>query len=94
MLPLSPVAWVVCGALAGWAAARLIGFDRPLGRVAAAAAAPVIGVLGGLLGGGLLWLFGAQVHQFGILGSALAAVFGAVLLLWLVRTIAGVGRPR
>lgn len=94
MLPLSLAWWVAGGALAGWAGARLIGFTWPIGRTAATVATPVVGVLGGLLGGGLLRLFGAQVHYFGVLNSILAAVFGTVLLLWFVRTTTGLGRPR
>jgi uncharacterized membrane protein YeaQ/YmgE (transglycosylase-associated protein family) len=76
------IVWIVIGGLAGALADRLIQGDKLgiLGNI-------VIGIVGSLIGGGILGLFG--IGGEGILWTFLTAFLGAVLLLWLLNAITG-----
>lgn len=67
------VAWVIFGGLAGWIASIIVGKNSQMGIVANI----VVGIIGALIGG---WLLPNDADTFD-LGSFVAAVIGAVLLL-------------
>lgn len=76
------ISWIVFGALAGWIASLLTGTrEGLLGSI-------VVGILGAFIGGFLLRLFGIGVTagSFSLVGL-LAAVIGAVILLWIMRSL-------
>lgn len=77
--------WIVLGGLAGWIASKVMSTDRQMG----VGLNIVVGIAGGLLGGFLLTLFGVDVAGGGLIFSMLTAIFGASLLLWLVRLVTG-----
>ena len=79
--------WVVIGAFAGWAASRLMKFDLPVRMITEMLICTVVGILGALLGGALLWLFGANIAKFGLLNNVLVAVIGGCMLLWALRKV-------
>ena len=70
------VAWVVFGGLAGWIASMIVGKNAEMGVLANI----VVGIIGALIGG---WLLPNDANTFD-LGSFLAAIVGAVVLLVLV----------
>ena len=79
--------WVLIGAVAGWAATRLMKFSLPVRMITEILLCTALGVLGALLGGSLLWLFGAKIAKFGLLNNLLVAIVGASMLLWVLRKI-------
>jgi uncharacterized membrane protein YeaQ/YmgE (transglycosylase-associated protein family) len=72
--------WVVFGAMAGWVTSILMNRDAKMGAVASI----VIGIVGAIIGGFLMNLFGAGGVTGFNLYSLLVAVLGAVVLLFLV----------
>lgn len=78
--------WVVFGGLAGWVASLLLGKDSQLGLVGNI----VVGIIGAFIGG---VLFPNDADRFD-LGSFVAAVVGAVILLAVVSLITRGTKPR
>lgn len=74
------IAFIVIGLVAGWIASELMR-GRGLGIVGDI----VIGIIGALIGGNIFALFG--VSTAGFWSSLLAAVVGAVILLFLISLI-------
>jgi len=74
---LSIILTIIIGAVAGWLAGLIFkgkGFGLLINIL--------VGIVGGWLGG---WLFGKLgISSMGIIGSLVAAVVGAVLLLWII----------
>ena len=72
--------WIIFGALAGWIASIVMGKNKQMGAIANI----IVGILGALIGGYLMNLFGAP----GVTGfnftSLLVAIVGAVVLLFVV----------
>lgn len=72
--------WIIFGALAGWIASIIMGRNKQMGAIANI----VVGIIGAFIGGWIMNFFGAQ----GVTGfdfrSFLVAVFGAVVLLFVV----------
>ncbi|WP_024795858.1 GlsB/YeaQ/YmgE family stress response membrane protein [Tomitella biformata] len=79
--------WVLIGAFAGWAASRLMKFQLRVRMITEMLICTAVGVLGAVLGGTLLWLFGANITRFGLLNNVLVAIIGACMLLWALRKI-------
>jgi uncharacterized membrane protein YeaQ/YmgE (transglycosylase-associated protein family) len=78
------IAWIVFGALAGWAAAKLAGDDRVEGCLTNI----VIGIGGAVIGAGVYQLATGRKWDFGFNVSSFAvAVVGAIVLLVLLRLI-------
>ncbi|WP_223396837.1 GlsB/YeaQ/YmgE family stress response membrane protein [Nocardioides rotundus] len=77
------IAWIVLGGLAGWLASKFMGTDEQQGLLLNI----VVGVVGALLGGWLLGLFGVDVGGAGLIFSFLTAVLGAVVLLFVVKLV-------
>jgi uncharacterized membrane protein YeaQ/YmgE (transglycosylase-associated protein family) len=82
--------WIIVGLVAGLIAGRAI-FGPGLGIFAAL----VIGILGAILGNLLAGFFGISVSVAGIpiLSQIIIAIFGALILLVILRLL-GVGRRR
>lgn len=84
------IGWIVLGGIAGWIASKIMGTDAQQGI----GMNIVVGIVGGLLGGFLLSLFGVDVAGGGLIFSMLTAIIGAVILLWIVKMVTGRGRTR
>lgn len=82
MLGLGIIGWIVIGGLAGWIGSKIMGTDEQQGIVMNV----VVGVIGGLIGGFILSIF-FDVHNAGWLFSFLTCLFGAVILLWVVKKV-------
>ncbi len=82
---MSIILWIVLGAIAGWLASlitRTNSSQSIFGDI-------VVGILGALLGGFVMSLFGqAGVSGFNVY-SVIVAVLGAVLLLWILGAVRG-----
>ncbi len=75
--------WIVLGFLAGWIASVVMKTDSSQGTIMDI----VLGVVGAVVGGFVMNLFGAPgVTGFNIY-SILVAAFGAVVLIWLGRSL-------
>lgn len=77
------ILWIILGGLAGWIASMLMKTDREQGTIADI----VIGIIGAVIGGFVMGLFG----QSGVTGfnlySLVVAIIGAVVLIWIGRLI-------
>lgn len=74
------IGWLVVGALAGWIASLIMKRGRQMGLLANI----VVGVVGALIGGFVLQLFGVDGITGFNLWSILVAVIGACILLFIV----------
>lgn len=77
------ILWIIFGAIAGFAASHIMGSgDGLMWDI-------IIGIVGAVLGGWIMSLLG----QGGVSGfnlySFLVAIFGAVVLIWIVRAFRG-----
>lgn len=77
--------WILLGAVAGWVASMIMGKDHKMGALANI----VVGIIGAFLGGWLLDVLGiaAMNAQEVSLANLLSAIFGAVVLLFIVRLV-------
>ena len=76
----SLIYWVIVGLIAGWAAGKIMrggGYGTVMDIV--------LGVVGAVIGGRLLGLFG--IYAGGLIGTIIVAIIGAVFLIWLSRMI-------
>ncbi len=79
------ISWIVIGGLAGWIASLIMKTDQSMGL----GTNVVVGIIGGLLGGFIMSLFGsAGVTGFNV-WSLLVATIGAVVLLAIVKAVRG-----
>jgi len=75
--------WIIVGCIAGWLTGKILkgegyGFFMDI----------VVGIAGAIAGGFLLGLVG--IHgSGGVVPTVLVSVFGAVVLTWLLRALAG-----
>ncbi|HKL79229.1 MAG TPA: GlsB/YeaQ/YmgE family stress response membrane protein [Mobilitalea sp.] len=79
------ISWLVVGALAGWLASMIMGKNSKMGWFENIAA----GIVGALLGGFILGLFGIGGVSGFNLYSILVAMGGACLLLFIINKIKG-----
>lgn len=79
------IGWIVLGGIAGWIASKIMRTDAQMGI----GLNIVVGIVGGLLGGFLLTAIGVDVAGGGLIFSMLTAIFGASLLLGIVRMATG-----
>lgn len=74
------ILWIILGAIAGWIAGQVMkggGFGL-LGNIG-------VGIVGSFIGG---WLFDLlDISAGGFIGSLVAAVIGAIILLYVVRLV-------
>lgn len=77
------IAWIVLGGIAGWIATIIMGTNAQHGI----AYNIVMGIIGALVGGFIVGLFGVDgISGFNIT-SLLVAVLGAALVIWATRKI-------
>jgi uncharacterized membrane protein YeaQ/YmgE (transglycosylase-associated protein family) len=75
------IAWIVVGGLAGWLASIIMRTDAEMGI----GSNIVVGILGALIGGWVVTLFGGPAVSGFNVTSFLVAVLGSVILLGIVR---------
>jgi uncharacterized membrane protein YeaQ/YmgE (transglycosylase-associated protein family) len=77
------IAWIIIGGLAGWVASKIMKTDAQQGIILNI----VVGIVGALLGGFLLGLFGMDMEGAGLIASFLTALLSAVVLLFVVKAV-------
>lgn len=78
------LSWIIVGALAGWIASMIMKTDASMGALANI----VVGIIGALIGGWVVGLFGVDVMDGAIrIESILTAILGAVILLAIVKAV-------
>lgn len=77
------LAWLILGALAGWLASMVMNTDEQQGAIANI----VVGILGAVIGGYVFNLFGGESVTGLNLYSVFVAFVGAVILLFLYKTV-------
>ncbi len=77
------LSWIVFGAIVGWIASALAGTNAQQG----AAMNVVVGIVGAVMGGWIMSYIGQTPITGFNLYSLLVAVFGAVVLIGIVKTI-------
>ena len=77
------IGWIIIGGLAGWVASKIMNTDAQQGIILNI----VVGIIGALLGGWLLGLFGMDMEGSGLIASFLTALLGAVVLLFVVKAV-------
>ncbi|MGW0037626.1 GlsB/YeaQ/YmgE family stress response membrane protein [Gordonia sp. NPDC003376] len=88
MLGLGFLGWIIIGGLAGWIGSKIMKTDDQMGLLLNI----VVGVVGGLIGGWLLSLFGVDVKGGGLIFSFVTCLAGACILLWIVGLVRGRSR--
>ena len=81
------ISWIIFGALAGWVASMIAGDNARQGWLGNI----IVGIVGAFIGGLLLAaLLGGGTFTLGwSIGSFVAAVIGAVILLFIIRLFRG-----
>ncbi len=87
---MSILAWIVLGALAGWIASMIMKTNDEQGAIANI----IVGIIGALIGGFLVNLFGAEGVTGLNLYSLLVAIGGSVVLLAVYRALKGYSSDR
>lgn len=77
------IGWIILGGLAGLVANWLMHEEGGLLKNI------LLGVIGGVVGGGIMQMFGGSSVSGFNLYSFVVAVLGAILLIWLVRLFTG-----
>ncbi len=83
------IVWIIIGAIAGWLASKVMSTSSSQSLVEDI----VVGIIGGFLGGFVLNLLdiGGEVSGLNI-GSLVVAFIGAVLLLFILKTVRGTAK--
>jgi len=81
---MSLIVWIIFGGIAGWVASMIAGTNKQQGAIMNI----VVGIIGAFLGGLLMSFFGKSGVTGFNLYSALVAIVGAVILLFLYRSLA------
>lgn len=84
MLSLGFLGWIIIGGLAGWIGSKIMGTDEQQGLLLNI----VVGIVGGLIGGMVLGLV-FDVESGGWFFSFLTCLLGSVILLAIVKAVAG-----
>lgn len=81
---LSIIVWIIVGALAGWIASMIMKTDASMGALANI----VVGIIGALIGGWVVGLFGIDVADGALrIESILTAILGACILLAILKAV-------
>jgi uncharacterized membrane protein YeaQ/YmgE (transglycosylase-associated protein family) len=80
---MSIIAWLVFGGIIGWIASMIAGTDRQQGIVMNI----IVGIVGAIIGGFVMSIFGKSGVTGFNLYSALVAIVGAVILLFVYRSL-------
>ncbi len=85
------IIWIVVGALAGWIASMIMKTDAQMGALANI----IVGIVGALLGGWVVGLFGINVADGELsIPSILTAILGACILIAILKAVRGGGDRR
>ena len=81
------ISWIVFGALAGWVAIMISGDNARQGWLGNI----IVGIIGAFIGGLIFGLLfgGGQFTLTWSIGSFIAAVIGAIILLFILRAVQG-----
>ena len=81
------ISWIVFGALAGWVASMIAGDNARQGWLGNI----IVGIIGAFIGGLIFGLLfgGGQITLEWNIGSFIAAVIGAIILLFILRAVQG-----
>lgn len=82
------IGWIILGGLAGWIASMFAGTNRQQGMLGNI----IVGIIGGVLGGFILNLFGVDGVTGFNLWSLGVALVGAVIALWVWKMFTGRNR--
>jgi uncharacterized membrane protein YeaQ/YmgE (transglycosylase-associated protein family) len=82
------ISWIILGGLAGWIASMIAGTNASQGLIGNI----IVGIVGAMLGGFILSLFGVDGVTGFNLYSLLVALIGAVVFLWLWKMFTGRSR--
>lgn len=78
------LSWILVGALAGWIASMIMKTDEKMGALANI----IVGIIGALIGGWVVGLFGINVMDGALrIESILTAILGSVILLAIVKAV-------
>ena len=78
------LSWIIVGVLAGWIASMIMKTDASMGALANI----VVGIIGALIGGWVVGLFGINVMDGALrIESILTAILGSVILLAIVKAV-------
>jgi uncharacterized membrane protein YeaQ/YmgE (transglycosylase-associated protein family) len=77
------IGWIIIGGLAGWVASKIMNTDAQQGIILNI----VVGIVGALIAGFLLNVFGVDLEGGGLIMSFLVALAGACLLLFVVKAV-------
>lgn len=78
------LSWIIVGALAGWIASMIMKTDASMGALANI----VVGIIGALIGGWVVGLFGINAMDGALrIESILTAILGSVILLAIVKAV-------
>ncbi|MBI2037633.1 MAG: GlsB/YeaQ/YmgE family stress response membrane protein [Candidatus Magasanikbacteria bacterium] len=75
--------WIIFGGLAGWIASMIMGTNASQGAFLNI----IIGIIGAVIGGAIMNLFGEYPVTGFNLYSFLVALFGSVVLIWIIKTV-------
>ncbi len=79
------IAWIILGAFAGWIASKIAGTDKQQGWLANI----IVGIIGAMIGGFVFDVLGGEGVTGFNLWSLIVSVVGALLFLWIVKSISG-----
>jgi uncharacterized membrane protein YeaQ/YmgE (transglycosylase-associated protein family) len=79
------IGWIILGGLAGWIASMITGTNKQQGVLGNI----VVGIIGGLLGGFIVSMFGVDGINGFNLWSFGVALLGAIIALWIWKAISG-----
>lgn len=83
---MSIISWIVVGALAGWIASMIMKTNAQMGALENI----IAGIVGALVGGWVVSLFGVQVEDGAFnVPSILTAILGACLVIAIVKMLRG-----
>jgi uncharacterized membrane protein YeaQ/YmgE (transglycosylase-associated protein family) len=74
------IVWIIFGALAGWIASIIMKKNKKMGAIANI----VVGIIGAFIGGYIMDFFGVEIETGFNFASLAVAIFGAVVLLWVL----------
>ncbi len=77
------IGWIIIGGLAGWVASKIMNTDAQQGIILNI----VVGIIGALIGGFLLGVFGVDTDGSGVIVSFITALIGACILLFAVKAV-------
>lgn len=77
------IGWIIIGGLAGWVASKIMNTDAQQGIILNI----VVGIIGALIGGFLLGVFGVDTDGAGVIVSFITALIGACILLFAVKAV-------